>query len=68
MRLLGLKTFRHGVHPPESKDRTSGLAIRRVTCEGGQLLMAPIFSSMLQTSWASFSSIMLMAKPMWTMT
>ncbi|MFW2388100.1 MAG: electron transport complex subunit RsxC [Polyangiales bacterium] len=29
MRLLGLKTFRHGVHPPESKDETSGLAIRR---------------------------------------
>jgi Na+-translocating ferredoxin:NAD+ oxidoreductase subunit C len=29
MRLLGLKTFRHGIHPPESKDETSGLAIRR---------------------------------------
>ena len=29
MRLLGLKTFRHGVHPPEAKDETSGLAIRR---------------------------------------
>jgi electron transport complex protein RnfC len=29
MRLLGLKTFRHGVHPPESKDATSGLAIRQ---------------------------------------
>ncbi|MDJ0852451.1 MAG: electron transport complex subunit RsxC [Myxococcota bacterium] len=29
MRLLGLKTFRHGVHPPEMKDETSGLAIRR---------------------------------------
>ena len=29
MRLLGLKTFRHGVHPPESKDETSGLAIRQ---------------------------------------
>ena len=29
MRLLGLKTFRHGVHPPESKDETSGLSIRQ---------------------------------------
>ena len=29
MGLLGLKTFRHGVHPPESKDETSGLAIRQ---------------------------------------
>jgi len=29
MRLLGLKTFRHGIHPPESKADTSGLAIRQ---------------------------------------
>jgi electron transport complex protein RnfC len=29
MRLLGLRTFRHGVHPPESKDATRGLAIRQ---------------------------------------
>lgn len=29
MRLLGLKTFRHGVHPPESKDETSGMPIRQ---------------------------------------
>jgi len=29
MRLLGTKTFRHGVHPPEAKDETSGLPIRR---------------------------------------
>ena len=29
MSLLGFKTFRHGVHPPESKDETSGLAIRQ---------------------------------------
>ena len=29
MSLLSLKTFRHGVHPPESKDETSGLAIRQ---------------------------------------
>ncbi|NIM61749.1 MAG: electron transport complex subunit RsxC [Acidobacteria bacterium] len=29
MRLLGLKTFRHGVHPPECKDETAGMAIRQ---------------------------------------
>ena len=29
MRLLGLKTFRHGIHPPEAKDETRGLAIRQ---------------------------------------
>jgi electron transport complex protein RnfC len=29
MRLLGLKTFRHGIHPPESKDETAGLPIRQ---------------------------------------
>jgi electron transport complex protein RnfC len=29
MKPLGLKTFRHGVHPPESKEATSGLAIRQ---------------------------------------
>ncbi|MGH0030179.1 MAG: electron transport complex subunit RsxC [Myxococcota bacterium] len=29
MRLLGLKTFRHGVHPPEWKDDTKDLAIRQ---------------------------------------
>jgi electron transport complex protein RnfC len=29
MGLLGLRTFRHGVHPPESKTETSGLAIRQ---------------------------------------
>jgi len=29
MRLLSRKTFRHGVHPPESKDETSGLPIRQ---------------------------------------
>jgi len=29
MSLLGLKTFRHGIHPPESKDETRGLAIRQ---------------------------------------
>lgn len=29
MRLLGLKSFRHGIHPPENKDGTSGMAIRQ---------------------------------------
>ena len=29
MRLLGLKTFRHGVHPPEAKEDTSGSPIRQ---------------------------------------
>ena len=29
MRLLATKTFRHGVHPPESKDATSGMPIRQ---------------------------------------
>jgi electron transport complex protein RnfC len=29
VRLLGLKTFRHGVHPPDEKDETSALEIRR---------------------------------------
>jgi hypothetical protein len=27
--LLGLKTFRHGVHPPEAKDDTKGMPIRQ---------------------------------------
>ena len=29
MRLFGGKTFRHGIHPPECKDETSGLPIRQ---------------------------------------
>lgn len=29
MKLLGLKTFRHGVHPPEAKDETKDLPIRQ---------------------------------------
>lgn len=29
MRLLGLKTFRHGIHPPENKGETSGMPIRQ---------------------------------------
>ncbi len=29
MRLLGLKTFRHGIHPPEAKDDTKDLPVRQ---------------------------------------
>ena len=29
MRLLGLKTFRHGIHPPENKNETAGMPIRQ---------------------------------------
>ncbi len=29
MRLLGLKTFRHGIHPDDAKEDTASLAIRR---------------------------------------
>ena len=44
MRLLGLKTFRHGIHPPESKDETSGLAIRQFPF--APLLIIPVAQSM----------------------
>lgn len=44
MRLLGLKTFRHGVHPPESKDETSGLAIRQFPF--APLLVVPLVQHM----------------------
>ena len=44
MRLLGLKTFRHGVHPPESKDETSGLAIRQFPF--APLLIVPLVQHM----------------------
>ena len=44
MRLLGLKTFRHGVHPPESKDETSGLAIRQFPF--APLLIVPLSQHM----------------------
>jgi electron transport complex protein RnfC len=43
MRLLGLKTFRHGIHPPESKDETSGLAIRQFPFS--PLLIIPVAQS-----------------------
>lgn len=29
MRLLGLKTFRHGIHPPECKDETADMPVRQ---------------------------------------
>jgi electron transport complex protein RnfC len=44
VRLLGLKTFRHGVHPPESKDETSGLAIRQFPF--APVLMIPLIQHM----------------------
>lgn len=44
MRLLGFKTFRHGVHPPESKDETSGLAIRQFPF--APLLIVPLVQHM----------------------
>ena len=44
MRLLGLKTFRHGIHPPESKDETNGLAIRQFPF--APLLIIPVAQSM----------------------
>ncbi len=44
MRLLGLKTFRHGIHPPESKDETSGLAIRQFPF--APLLVIPLMQHM----------------------
>ena len=44
MRLLGTKTFRHGIHPPESKDETSGLAIRQFPF--APLLIIPVAQSM----------------------
>lgn len=44
MRLLGTKTFRHGVHPPESKDETSGLPIRQFPF--APLLVIPLVQHM----------------------
>jgi len=44
MGLLGLKTFRHGVHPPESKDETSGSAIRQFPF--APLLIVPLVQHM----------------------
>jgi H+/Na+-translocating ferredoxin:NAD+ oxidoreductase subunit C len=40
MSLLGLKTFRHGVHPPESKEETRSLPIRRLPF--APLLVVPL--------------------------
>jgi electron transport complex protein RnfC len=44
MKLLGLKTFRHGIHPPESKDATSGLGIRQFPF--APLLIVPLSQHM----------------------
>ena len=40
MRLAGLRSFRHGVHPPEWKEATRGLAIRRMPF--APLLIVPL--------------------------
>jgi electron transport complex protein RnfC len=40
VKLLGLRTFRHGVHPPELKDDTSELPIRRLPF--APLLIVPL--------------------------
>ena len=50
MTLLGLKTFRHGVHPPESKDETSGLAIRQFPF--APVLIVPLIQHMGKPSIA----------------
>jgi len=44
MRILGLKSFRNGVHPPESKEETSGLAIRQFPF--APLLVVPLVQHM----------------------
>jgi len=44
MRLLGMKTFRHGVHPPESKNETSGLPVRQFPF--APLLIIPLVQHM----------------------
>jgi len=44
MKLLGMKTFRHGVHPPESKEETSGLPIRQFPF--APLLIIPLVQHM----------------------
>ena len=45
MNLLGLKTFRHGVHPPEVKEETRGVPIR--LCPFAPLLVIPLSPSKL---------------------
>jgi len=44
MRLLSLKTFRHGVHPPEAKGETSGSPIRQFPF--APLLVLPLIQHM----------------------
>jgi electron transport complex protein RnfC len=50
MRLLGLKTFRHGVHPPEAKEETAGLPIRRFPF--APLLVVPLLQHLGRPSLA----------------
>jgi electron transport complex protein RnfC len=51
MSLLGLKTFRHGIHPAELKDETSGLAIRQFPF--APLLIVPLVQHMGKPSIAT---------------
>ncbi len=44
MRLLGLKTFRHGIHPPEAKDDTKDLPVRQFPF--APLLIVPLVQHM----------------------
>ncbi len=46
LRLLGLKTFRHGVHPPEAKEETRDLAIRQFPF--APLLVVPLAAARRQ--------------------
>ena len=48
MRLQGLRTFRHGIHPPEAKDATSGLPIRQFPF--APLLVVPLIQHLGKAS------------------
>ena len=48
MSLLGLKTFRHGIHPPEAKDATSALPIRQFPF--APLLVVPLIQHLGKAS------------------
>jgi electron transport complex protein RnfC len=51
MSLLGLKTFRHGIHPPEAKDATSALPIRQFPF--APLLVVPLIQHLGKAGKAS---------------
>ena len=46
--MLGLKTFRHGIHPPEAKDATSALPIRQFPF--APLLVVPLIQHLGKAS------------------